>query len=315
MSTNNEVFADPTSAVPQQHTKLVTISQKDVNLTPSQGSFVQGGGNTEAEPENKRKSKQNELIIVVPGPMPDIDFTKADQTRTDTTTSYVATFNNVKTTDAHLKQLARQRVLLTPPNATYMNTSKTALDLAVTTNRMIPTHALLDLIFDFNKLYNRNISIPELQAFAIAVADQGASELTTVAGRIGDTNYNEIAAFIRQSGYTLRQVCRLFAPIVFDTFVRNGVPPNNWARIGYKFDERFAAFDFFDGIFERGAIQPPGGMLRRPTPGEIRANNFHARSRITEAQRNSYISAAPQVTAVTAQADAFKRAAITYSDP
>nr|AAA42935.1 non-structural/coat protein fusion product [Clover yellow mosaic virus] len=46
----------------------------------------------------------------------------------------------------------------------------------------------------------------------------------------------------------------------------------NWASQNYKEADRFAAFDFFEGVSSSAALSPPGGLIREPSPNERMAN-------------------------------------------
>lgn len=234
--------------------------------------------------------------------------------RTPSTFTWTETFHKSSNTGEHIKQLKLGKSKLMPKPEDYTEIATNALELSQVTNRMITPHALLDILYNFNNTNNKSWGAKEVIDFAIAVANQGASDKAHFVGRVGDSEYQEFASFIKASGTTIRRVCRLYAPIVFDTFVRNGTPPNSWARLGYSYEDKYAAFDFFDGIFERGSIKPPGGMFREPTPGEIRANNLHSRIAITEAARNNYVSSSPRFTAAITQASSFQHPTITYNE-
>nr|WBG54313.1 coat protein [Poplar mosaic virus] len=91
----------------------------------------------------------------------------------------------------------------------------------------------------------------------------------------GVTRAALIASIKKRS--TLRKVCRLYAPIVWNYMLVNNVPPEDWQSKGYTEETKFAAFDTFDFVMNPAAIQPLEGLIRSPTKAEIIANETHKR--------------------------------------
>ncbi|AEO12144.1 coat protein [Tamus red mosaic virus] len=71
---------------------------------------------------------------------------------------------------------------------------------------------------------------------------------------------------------SLRKFCRYFAPLIWNIHVESKIPPAAWQSKDFKEGEKFAAFDFFDGVENVGSIKPPGGLIRKPTDKERIAN-------------------------------------------
>jgi hypothetical protein len=118
----------------------------------------------------------------------------------------------------------------------------------------------------------------------------GASRYTNPQGSInypeGSITRDAIFGVIREQ-CTLRQVCRSFAPIIWNYMHVNNMPPTNWAEKGFNNDVKFAAFDFFDFVECPASIQPADGLIRRPTSDEYIAFNTHKKNALARADRNS----------------------------
>ncbi|AFI61523.1 unnamed protein product [american hop latent virus] len=76
---------------------------------------------------------------------------------------------------------------------------------------------------------------------------------------------------------TARKVSRLYAPIVWNYMLLHNTPPSDWQAMGFRYEERFAAFDTFDYILNPAAIQPVEGLIRHPTSAECIAHKTHQR--------------------------------------
>ncbi|ACA05830.2 coat protein [Potato latent virus] len=93
-----------------------------------------------------------------------------------------------------------------------------------------------------------------------------------------------VAIIKRDAG--LRRVCRLFAPLVWNHMLVHNSPPSDWAAMGFQWNDRFAAFDFFDYVENEAAIQPLDGLIRRPTRSEKIAHNTHKRLALDKSNRD-----------------------------
>lgn len=85
---------------------------------------------------------------------------------------------------------------------------------------------------------------------------------------------------------SLRQVCRSFAPITWNYMHITNQPPEDWAKKGFKYDDRFAAFDTFDFVESPAAIQPAEGLVVRPTPENYVAFFTHKRLALANSDRS-----------------------------
>lgn len=93
-----------------------------------------------------------------------------------------------------------------------------------------------------------------------------------------------VIAIMKEVG--LRKVCRLYAPVVWNSMLVRNQPPSDWQAMGYPYNARFAAFDTFDYVTNTAAIQPVEGLIRRPTAEECIAHNAHKRLALDRSNRN-----------------------------
>lgn len=100
---------------------------------------------------------------------------------------------------------------------------------------------------------------------------------------------DSVLAIMKRDANTLRRVCRLYAPIVWNHMLLHNDPPSDWQAMGFQHGERFAAFDFFDYVENQAAIQPTEGLIRRPTPAEKIAHATHKRIALDAANRNAHL--------------------------
>ncbi|AXN92356.1 coat protein [Panax ginseng flexivirus 1] len=124
--------------------------------------------------------------------------------------------------------------------------------------------------------------IPEDKQQAVAI------EIANAAVDVGSSKHSE---FLGKSAYcdldlptcvglikevtTLRRFCMYYAKVIWNLRVKSRVPPANWARKGFKDETKFAAFDFFVGVFDESALNPEGGLVKSPTQRELMANLAH----------------------------------------
>lgn len=132
-------------------------------------------------------------------------------------------------------------------------------------------------------------------------ADNGSSSAQTLTGVLEkgqyglkrDLPFNEILETIRDHS-TLRRFCGLFARHVWNWLVHNR-PPLNWERKGFNFDAKYAAFDFFDAVFQDPLEV---SLIRAPSEAEILASKTAALVSIANArdQKGSFMSTRAEVT-------------------
>ncbi|QKV50513.1 coat protein [Grapevine foveavirus A] len=121
--------------------------------------------------------------------------------------------------------------------------------------------------------------IPENQQqhTAIEVArmavDVGSSKHSEFVGKsaVCGQDLSVIVGYIKEVT-TLRRFCMYYSKIIWNLLIKEKTPPANWAKKGFKDETKFAAFDFFIGIFDESSLEPDGGLIRSPTQRELRAN-------------------------------------------
>lgn len=84
----------------------------------------------------------------------------------------------------------------------------------------------------------------------------------------------------------VRRVCRLYAPIAWNYMHLHSKPPSDWAAMGFNYNTRYAAFDFFDYVENEAAVKPVGGIVPRPTRAEYVAYNTYQRLALDRANNN-----------------------------
>nr|QUW04967.1 coat protein [Apple stem pitting virus] len=107
-------------------------------------------------------------------------------------------------------------------------------------------------------------------------ADVGASDKSTLLGTFpgSDITLEEVGTRIKQTeGCTLRQYCAYYAKHVWNLMLQTQKPPANWVGKEFKFETRYAAFDFFFGVESSASLEPADGLIRLPTQAERVANN------------------------------------------
>nr|UCR98131.1 coat protein [Apple stem pitting virus] len=106
-------------------------------------------------------------------------------------------------------------------------------------------------------------------------ADVGASDKSTLLGTFPGSNITleEVGTMIKQTeGCTLRQYCAFYAKHVWNLMLQTQSPPANWVGKEFKFETRYAAFDFFFGVESTASLEPADGLIRLPTQAERVAN-------------------------------------------
>nr|AAK30563.1 coat protein [Apple stem pitting virus] len=125
------------------------------------------------------------------------------------------------------------------------------------------------------------MGIPEHQLTEVGVylarhcADVEASDKSTLLGTFpgSDITLEEVGTMIKQTeGCTLRQYCAFYAKHVWNLMLQTQSPPANWVGKEFKFETRYAAFDFFFGVESTASLEPADGLIRLPTQAERVAN-------------------------------------------
>nr|AAM09801.1 coat protein [Apple stem pitting virus] len=125
------------------------------------------------------------------------------------------------------------------------------------------------------------MGIPEHQLTEVGVylarhcADVGASDKSALLGTFpgSDITLEEVGTMIKQTeGCTLRQYCAFYAKHVWNLMLQTQSPPANWVGKEFKFETRYAAFDFFFGVESTTSLEPADGLIRLPTQAERVAN-------------------------------------------
>nr|QQX32720.1 CP [Butterbur mosaic virus] len=131
---------------------------------------------------------------------------------------------------------------------------------------------------------------PLFWAIARYCADTSSSPYSDPKGSFefpgGAMTRDAVFAIIRDHT-TLRQFCRSFAPITWNQMLFNKSPPEGWQRLGYDETTKYAAFDVFDFVTNKAAIQPLEGLLRVPTKEEQIAHETQKRLSLDANRRNA----------------------------
>ena len=103
--------------------------------------------------------------------------------------------------------------------------------------------------------------------------DSGSSNFTTFSGNSPTATIplSALAALVIQRT-SLRKFCRYFAPLIWNARIAASKPPASWEAWNIPTEEKYAGFDFFDGVSNPAALQPQGGLIRNPTEKERIAN-------------------------------------------
>nr|WEC26237.1 coat protein [Nerine potexvirus 1] len=144
----------------------------------------------------------------------------------------------------------------------------------------------------------------KLGPYAWDLARHCADVQTSSQGKIvgtppGETKLTrQVLAASVKSICTLRQFCMYFAKVVWNMMILQDNPPANWSKMNYRESERFAAFDFFDGVTHSAALEPQGGLIRPPSEAERVANAAQKGLHIYKAaqQKNQLASTAVEFT-------------------
>nr|QQG34574.1 CP [Phyllanthus potexvirus 1] len=147
------------------------------------------------------------------------------------------------------------------------------------------------------------LGVPADQLFAAAfdlarhcadIGSSGQAELVGNSEPFPTVKRTELAAIIKRECKSLRQFCAYFAKFVWNDLIRTDTPPAGWERGGFRFEERFAGFDFFHGVNHTASLTPQEGIIRAPSELETRAaatNSFVAIARATKGKSDKLTTA------------------------
>nr|WRQ95788.1 5' extended coat protein [Kalanchoe latent virus] len=164
------------------------------------------------------------------------------------------------------------------------------MKIDVVSNNMATTEQMAKITADIAGLGVPSEQVAEvILKMVIMCASVSSSAFLDPDGSIefgsGAVPVDSIAAIMKKHA-GLRKVCRLYAPIVWNSMLVRNQPPSDWQAMGFPFNARFAAFDTFDYVTNTAAIQPVEGIIRRPTSEEVIAHNAHKRLALDRANRN-----------------------------
>nr|QBK56532.1 coat protein [Schlumbergera virus X] len=129
--------------------------------------------------------------------------------------------------------------------------------------------------------------------------DNGSSAETVFKGdsAILGVPLSKVANAVTQSS-TLRQFCRYFAKLIWNYRLEKNKPPAAWEAWAYKPEQKFAAFDFFDGVLNEAALDPVDGLTRIPNEAERLANQTNRNVHLFEsnAQKSRALTTSALVT-------------------
>nr|ANH10864.1 coat protein [Opuntia virus X]ANH10875.1 coat protein [Opuntia virus X]ANH10877.1 coat protein [Opuntia virus X]ATU47240.1 coat protein [Opuntia virus X] len=174
-----------------------------------------------------------------------------------------------------------------------------SLSLTVTSSLLPSTQALQAIANAFTSLGASPAQVTNLALELVNYCyDNGSSPETLFRGNssIG-VPFSKLASIISEHA-TLRQFARYFAPLIWNARISLNKPPAAWEAWHYNEEERFAAFDFFDGVLNSAALMPKDGLIRKPTRAEINASQTNRNVHLFEnkTQKSKYLSNSALVT-------------------
>ncbi|WLG65290.1 coat protein [Sclerotinia sclerotiorum alphaflexivirus 2] len=163
------------------------------------------------------------------------------------------------------------------------------------------------------KVLTVSVTPTALLELALHCADQGSSQFTRFPPSLSihSMNANALAEVVK-SHCTLRQMCMYLAKAVFNHYVHTRKAPANWARKGFTYETRLASFDFFSGVTHSAAYEPPAGLLRLPTPEELKAHALNGQLLIAASRSELTLSNSAAYTGAIAQAGGFQHPQIGW---
>lgn len=186
------------------------------------------------------------------------------------------------------------------PFQTLTATQLAALTLGVTSSLLPSPEELVQLS---NALIALGASSANVSQVSLEVVnycfDNGSSPETVFKGNSNllQVPLSKVAQAITQVT-TLRQFCRYFAKLIWNYRVSRNLPPAAWEAWAYKPEQKFAAFDFFDGVLNEAALQPTDGLVRLPNEAERLANQTNRNVHLFEsnAQKSRALTTSALVT-------------------
>nr|AAO85393.1 capsid protein [Cactus virus X] len=186
------------------------------------------------------------------------------------------------------------------PFQTLSSSQLAALSLGVTSS-LLPSPA--ELVSISQALTTLGASATNLTPLSLEIVnycfDNGSSPETVFKGdsAVLQMPLSKVAHAITQFT-TLRQFCRYFAKIIWNYRISKNLPPAAWEAWAYKPEQKFAAFDFFDGVLNEAALNPIDGLGRVPNEAERLANQTNCNVHFFEsnAQKNRALTTSALVT-------------------
>lgn len=175
-----------------------------------------------------------------------------------------------------------------------------ALPLSITSS-LLPSQS--DLTAIALSLQGLGASPANLTAVSLELVnycyDNGSSAETVFKGdsAILGVPLSKIANAVTQHS-TLRQFCRYFAKLIWNYRLEKNKAPAAWEAWAYKPEQKFAAFDFFDGVLNEAALDPVDGLIRIPNESERLANQTNRNVHLFEsnAQKSRALTTSALVT-------------------
>ncbi|AAK69583.1 coat protein [Cactus virus X] len=185
------------------------------------------------------------------------------------------------------------------PFQTLSSSQLAALSLGVTSS-LLPSPA--ELVSISQALTTLGASATNLTPLSLEIVnycfDNGSSPETVFKGDSTVLQMPSPKSPCHHPITTLRQFCRYFAKIIWNYRVSKNLPPAAWEAWAYKPEQKFAAFDFFDGVLNEAALNPIDGLVRVPNEAERLANQTNRNVHLFEsnAQKNRALTTSALVT-------------------
>ncbi|AHB87037.1 putative coat protein [Potexvirus nesignambrosiae] len=130
-------------------------------------------------------------------------------------------------------------------------------------------------------------------------ADVGSSDAARMVdySPAGQNITRQTLAGLVKTVCTLRQFCMFYAKVVWNMMLKTEKPPASWQKWEYRYTERYAAFDFFQGVSNEAALNPTDGLFRQPTDAEMAASHTNRYVHVHRAGQGSsdYLTLATEV--------------------
>lgn len=176
---------------------------------------------------------------------------------------------------------------------TFVSDQK-ALGPAVVASNAVASSVQMNKIFDaLDAKVGADASQKLAFALALACKDQGSSSYVQIAGDFefgGQSLPLQAAVVIVQECCTLRQFCMFYAKHVWNYMLQERDPPAYWAAKGFTEQNKYAGFDFFNGVTNQHSLAPESGLLRQPTSDELQASHLNRTLAIQGSRQNTLFS-------------------------